>query len=102
LVSVAVIFPAGLLMGCGFPTGLRLVTTIDARPTPWLWGVNGAAGVLASGLAIVCSIAFSIDATIRIGGICYLVLLPCALALLESPVRGSMLGGVIKAKPSAG
>ena len=50
LASVAVIFPAGLLMGFGFPTGMRLITRLDARLTPWLWGVNGASGVLAAGI----------------------------------------------------
>jgi hypothetical protein len=81
LASVVVIFPAGLLMGFGFPTGMRLTTAIDPRPTPWLWGVNGAAGVLAAGLAVACSIGFSVDATIRVGGICYIALLPLALLL---------------------
>jgi len=85
LTSVVVIFPAGLLMGFGFPTGMRLVTAIDPQPTPWLWGVNGAAGVLAAGLAVACSIGFSVDTTIRVGGICYLLLLPFALLLLRVP-----------------
>ena len=85
LVSVAVILPAGLLMGFGFPTGMRLVTHLDARLTPWLWGVNGAAGVLAAGLAIACSIGFSIDVTLRVGGVCYALLLFCALLLLRMP-----------------
>ena len=80
-VSVALIAPAGLLMGLGFPTGLRLVGRIDARLTPWLWGVNGAAGVLAAGLAVACSIGFSIDVTIRLGGLCYIVLLAAAWPL---------------------
>jgi spermidine synthase len=79
--SVLVIFPAGLLMGYGFPTGMRLTTAIDPKPTPWLWGVNGAAGVLAAGLGVACSIGFSVDATIRVGGICYIMLLPFALLL---------------------
>jgi hypothetical protein len=83
LVSVAVVFPAGLLMGYGFPTGLRLVSSVDPKPTPWFWGINGAAGVLASGLAVLCSIGISIDCTIRMGGICYAALLPCALLLLQ-------------------
>ncbi|RPJ29922.1 MAG: hypothetical protein EHM35_13035 [Planctomycetaceae bacterium] len=83
LASVAVILPAGLLMGFGFPIGMRLVMSQDARPTPWFWGINGAAGVLASGLAVACSILFSIDATIRVGGICYLLLIPAALLLME-------------------
>jgi hypothetical protein len=81
LASVAVILPVGVLMGFGFPFGMRLVMSLDARPTPWFWGINGAAGVLAAGVAVACSIAFSIDTTIRIGGICYLILMPMALLL---------------------
>jgi hypothetical protein len=83
--SVVVILPAGLLMGFGFPAGMRLVTAIDPQPTPWLWGVNGAAGVLAAGLAVACSIGFSVDTTIRVGGICYGLLLPFALLLVPMP-----------------
>jgi hypothetical protein len=86
LASAAVIFPAGLLMGFGFPTGMRLVTRVDARLTPWLWGVNGAAGVLAAGIAVACSIGFSIDVTIRVGGTCYALLLLFALLLLRASV----------------
>src|SRR5262249_49153556 len=44
--AVLVIAPGGMLMGWGFPTGMRLVTRVDAKPTPWFWGVNGASGVL--------------------------------------------------------
>ena len=68
-------------MGFGFPTGMRLVSAIDARPTPWFWGINGAAGVLAASLAVFTSIAFSIDATLRLGGLCYLLLPAPALWL---------------------
>jgi len=85
LVSIAVILPAGVLMGFGFPLGMRLVMSRDARPTPWFWGINGAAGVLAAGVAVACSIAFSIDTTIRIGAICYLVLIPTGSLLMASP-----------------
>ena len=85
LVSIAVIFPAGLLMGFGFPTGMRLISRLDARLTPWLWGVNGASGVLAAGIAVACSIGFSIDVTIRVGGVCYALLLLFALLLLRMP-----------------
>jgi hypothetical protein len=91
LVSVAVVFPAGLLMGFGFPTGMRLVNAINPQPTPWLWGVNGAAGVLAAGLAVACSIGFSVDITIRVGGICYLLLLPFALLLIRVPRQSQLV-----------
>jgi hypothetical protein len=90
LASTAVIFPAGLLMGFGFPTGMRLVNAIDSRPTPWFWGVNGAAGVLAAGLAVLCSIGFSVDATVEVGGACYGLLTPFALLLLRAPVRAGV------------
>ena len=39
---VAFIAPAGILLGFGFPTGMRLVSAIDPKPTPWFWGINGA------------------------------------------------------------
>ncbi|WP_027133939.1 spermidine synthase family protein [Geminicoccus roseus] len=78
---VLVLAPAGILMGFGFPTGMRLVSAIDPRPTPWFWGVNGAAGVLAAGIAVLLSIAFGIDTTLRVGALCYLLLLLPATAL---------------------
>ncbi|HUN26075.1 MAG TPA: hypothetical protein VMU67_07185 [Steroidobacteraceae bacterium] len=82
LVCVALIAPAGFLMGFAFPTGMRLISRVDRRPTPWFWGVNGAAGVLASIAAVALSIGFGITVTLRIGGCCYLLLIPTALILL--------------------
>ena len=35
LVSLTAMVPSGILMGLGFPTGMRLVNAIDSRPTPW-------------------------------------------------------------------
>jgi hypothetical protein len=67
------------LMGFGFPTGMRLVSTIDRTPTPWFWGISGAAGVLASAGAVATSIAFGISTTLTMGAICYFLLLPVIL-----------------------
>ena len=61
-------------MGFGFPTGMRLISAVDAKPTPWFWGINGAAGVLASSLAVLCSIAFGITATMTLAAVSYLSL----------------------------
>lgn len=71
-IAVLAILPAGFLMGFGFPTGMRMVSAVDPRPTPWFWGVNGAAGVLASGIATGVSITTSIDVTVRLGALAYL------------------------------
>ena len=88
-VCMAVIAPAGLLMGFAFPSGMRIVSAVDARPTPWFWGINGAAGVLASVLAVACNIALGISATLAIGAACYLLLIPAAWALVECNAAAS-------------
>jgi hypothetical protein len=85
-IAVLIIGPGGMLLGWGFPTGMRLVERVDRTPTPWFWGVNGAAGVLASSLAVACSIALGISTTIAIGTACYLLLVPAALAMHRSAV----------------
>ncbi len=81
LVALAAIVPSGLLLGFGFPTGMRLVNAIDDRPTPWFWAINGASGVLAAGVAVGTSIAFSINTSLWIGAACYLLLVPVSLML---------------------
>ncbi|MCA9682285.1 MAG: cbb3-type cytochrome c oxidase subunit I [Myxococcales bacterium] len=83
LFTVAV--PA-LGMGLGFPLGLRLVQRrreLEGGPElgPWLWGINGAAGVCASGLALGSSMVWGVPATLAVGAGCYLVLLGCTWRL---------------------
>ena len=63
---------------------MRLVERIDAGPTPWFWGINGATGVLASVVAIMVGIAFGIDVTMTLAGVCYLALIPTARILLRA------------------
>ena len=82
--AVLVFAPVGFLMGFGFPTGMRLVSMVDERPTPWFWGINGAAGVLAASVAVLTSIEFGIDMTLRVGAVCYLLLPGPALLLVRS------------------
>ena len=84
ILCVITIAPAGLLLGFGFPTGMKLVSAIDRRPTPWFWGVNGAAGTLASTVAVASSIAFGIGTTLTIGATCYVLLIPTVLLLISS------------------
>jgi hypothetical protein len=87
LVALGCIVPPGLLMGFGFPTGMRLAGALDQRPTPWFWAVNGAAGVLGTSLAVATSIAFSIDASICLGAACYLLAGPIGVLLARMDSR---------------
>jgi hypothetical protein len=89
-ISLAAIMPLGFLLGFAFPTGIRLVEAIDAGPTPWFWGINGATGVLASVLGVVFSMTFGINITMLISAACYLLLIPTGILLLgmAPEVRG--------------
>lgn len=82
-ISLAVIMPAGFLMGFAFPTGMTLVNRVDVEPTPWFWGINGATGVLASVVAVMVSMAYGINVTMLLAGVCYVLLIPTARGLLR-------------------
>jgi hypothetical protein len=60
---------------------LSLAGRIDGGPTPWFWSVNGSAGVLGSGVAVLVSMNFSIPTTLLVGAACYLLLALPALQL---------------------
>ena len=77
LAAVALLAPAGLLMGQAFPAGMaRFGAARDAAP--WLWAVNGSAGVAASTAAVAVSIAWGTSVTAFVGALCY-ALLPLTL-----------------------
>jgi spermidine synthase len=82
--SLGLLILPALGMGLCFPLGLRLTERMEQtrsgrapRLGPWLWGINGAFSVCASGLALGCSMVFGIRTTLFAGMICY-VLLPLA------------------------
>lgn len=86
LAGVAIVAVPALGMGIGFPLGLRLVQArhrIAGGPElgPWLWGINGACGVCASGLALGCSMVWGVPTTLAVGAGCYALLLACTLRL---------------------
>jgi hypothetical protein len=62
-VVVALLGPLSMVLGCFFPTGLRLVNRLSPEATPWMWGVNGACSVLGSIVAVAISIFVGIHAT---------------------------------------
>ncbi|MBV9345184.1 MAG: hypothetical protein JO341_14875 [Gammaproteobacteria bacterium] len=82
-VCVAVMLPAGALMGFMFPTGMRLASQLAPGATPWLWAVNGAAGVLASGTAVLLTIETSLNQALWLAAAGYAALSVIALRLLR-------------------
>ena len=71
--AVAVLFPAGLFMGMAFPLGMKLASARAGDLMPWLWGLNGAASVLASVLSVCIALTWSISAAFWTGWVCYLL-----------------------------
>jgi hypothetical protein len=71
LVAVVILAPAGVLMGMAFPLGMMLAAARTQNLTPWLWGLNGAASVLASVLSVCIALTWSISTAFWSGWICY-------------------------------
>ena len=69
--AVLVLFPAGVMMGMAFPLGMKLASKKAAALTPWLWGLNGAASVLASVLSVCIALTWSISTAFWAGWACY-------------------------------
>ena len=67
--------PPGCFMGMAFPLGMKLAAGARTQLTPWLWGLNGAASVLASVLSVCIALTWSISTAFWAGWACYLVAL---------------------------
>jgi hypothetical protein len=69
--AIVVLFPAGVVMGMAFPIGMKVAAERAHGLTPWLWGLNGAASVLASVLSVCIALTWSISAAFWTGWACY-------------------------------
>src|SRR5262249_31940143 len=56
LITVALISPAGFMMGMPFPTALRRLEDWHKPSVRWAWSLNAAASVLGSVGSLVCAI----------------------------------------------
>ncbi len=74
-VTVALIFPAGFLMGMPFPIGLARLEQWQSASVRWAWSLNAAASVLGSVAALVFAIYLGLVQTLLIGGVLYLAAL---------------------------
>jgi len=73
VISALVLAPLGFLMGMPFPTGLRLVKTVE-----WAWALNAAASVLGSVMAMIIAIHFGLTVTLLCAAVAYLLAAVCS------------------------
>jgi hypothetical protein len=74
-VAIGILFPLGFAMGMAFPLGMKAASSTTASQTAWLWGINGAASVCASVVAVVIAMSWSIATAFWTGVGCYFIAL---------------------------
>ena len=84
--SLLVVVPTGMLLGLPFPAALASAKVSREDAIPWMWAVNGAAGVLGSLAAVVCAMAIGSTWIPVAGGLCYLL---ASLGLARGPAGPS-------------
>jgi hypothetical protein len=74
LIVIACTAPVALLLGFCFPIGMQLVGRISADAAAWMWGINGACGVLASIAAVAVSMWLGIHTNLMLAAALYVLL----------------------------
>jgi hypothetical protein len=69
----------GFPMGMAFPVGMRTYGPDLREETPWLWGINGVAGVVASGGAVMLALERGVTALFVTAAIGYALLAPLTM-----------------------
>jgi len=76
--------PLSFLLGFCYPFGARQLARIDQQALAWMWGTNGAAGVLASVVAVMISIWGGIEINFFVAAVCYASVMGFALVLMQT------------------
>jgi spermidine synthase len=71
LISVAFLFPLGLLLGVPLPSGIRIIRAQRPGVLAWAWGLNGATSVLGATLAIHVAMSDGFARVATYGAIIY-------------------------------
>jgi hypothetical protein len=79
--AVALMTPAGMIMGIPLPAGVRLLAATQPQLVAWAWGMNGALSVLGAILAVFIAMHWGFSVTLLCGAALYAV----AAALVGRP-----------------
>ncbi len=74
LVAMAIVFPAGFLMGIPFPTGLRVLNNFFPEDIAWMWAINAVMSVLGSILAVIMAILLGFTWALLAGALAYILI----------------------------
>ena len=74
--ATAVTSVVGLVLGVAFPVGMRIARAQHDDEAPWLWGVNGVGGVVASSAAVMIGLSAGLRWLFVVAALCYVALLP--------------------------
>jgi hypothetical protein len=89
-------FAAGLMttlgfpLGMAFPAGMRAFEGDLADELPWLWGINGVTGVIASSGAVMLALEYGITALLVIAAAAYV--LAAVLSMVDEPASKASSG----------
>jgi hypothetical protein len=81
--AVAMVAPAGVLLGVPLPAGIRLMAANHSALVPWAWGMNGALSVIGATLAVFIAMNWGFSVTLMAGAAAYLL----AAVLLRTSYR---------------
>ena len=79
--AVAVLVPAGMVLGLPMPAGIRLLRARAPQMVTWAWGINGALSVLGATVAIFIAMNWGFGVTLLTASATYLVGLVALLAI---------------------
>ena len=71
MVSVAYLFPLGVLLGMPLPAGIRVIRERQPGVLAWAWGLNGAMSVLGATLAIHVAMSYGFARVATYGAVIY-------------------------------
>ena len=71
VLTIAILTPAGLLMGVPFAAGLRRLEDRAPGSIPWAWAVNGAISGISGVLAALISLDAGFSVTLALGTLAY-------------------------------
>jgi SAM-dependent methyltransferase len=84
-IVAAFVSPLAFCLGYCFPIGMRCLGRHSETLTAWMWGVNGACGVMASIVAVMISMWIGIHTNLLVAAFLYLLLAVPLRALRAQP-----------------